>query len=82
MKVDIRNEWWLAKRIYGSALCTLFCGNTDVEMRIARMRKAIIERGLQETMVGTSKTTFAKGFERLYGESLRETREPKEAVHA
>jgi hypothetical protein len=73
MKVpDLRNEWWLAKRIYGRELCTLFCGVTDAQITMARMLAAILERGLQETMVGKSQTTFAQAFERLYGISLKQ----------
>jgi hypothetical protein len=67
---DLRNEWWLAKRIYGQNLCTLFYGVTDAAITMARMRAAILDRGLQETMVDKSKTNFAQCFERLYGISL------------
>lgn len=66
---DLRNEWWLAKRIYGKNLCTLFYGATDHSIRMARMRAAIIERGLQDTMLNKS-TTFLQAFERLYAGML------------
>jgi len=69
MKVDLKNEWWLAKRIYGTELCTLFYGISDMPTRRARMRAMIIKRGMQEAMVSKT-TTFAQGFERLYGEAL------------
>lgn len=70
MKVDLKNEWWLAKRIYGTELCTLFYGISDMPTRRALMRAMIIKRGLQETMINKSTVTFARGFERLYGEAL------------
>jgi len=70
MKVpDLRNEWWLAKRIYGKNLCTLFCGVTDASVTMARMRAAILDRGLQDSAVNKS-TTFSQAFERLYGRAL------------
>jgi hypothetical protein len=67
---DLKNEWWLAKQIYGTELCGLFCGRTDVAIRRTRMRAEIIKRGIEEAMVGKSKTTFASAFNRLYGEAL------------
>lgn len=70
MAPDLKNEWWLAKHIYGDELCTLFRGVTDVRIRRERMRAAIIDRGLQDAMAGKSKTTFARAFERLYGQPL------------
>jgi hypothetical protein len=66
---DLRNEWWLAERVYGKELCTVFGGVTDVEIRRDRMRAAIIKRGLQETLVSKA-STFARAFERCYGQSL------------
>lgn len=69
MKVDLKNEWWLAKRIYGTELCTLFYGISDMPTRRDRMRATIIKRGMQEAMASKT-TTFAQGFERLYGEAL------------
>ncbi len=66
---DLRNEWWLAKRVYGESLCTLFYGVTDAAITMVRMRAAIIDRGLKDTLVNKS-TTFAQAFERLYGISL------------
>jgi hypothetical protein len=38
------------------------------------MRAEIIKRGIEEAMVGKSKTTFARAFERLYGEALVQAR--------
>ena len=70
MKVpDLRSEWWLAKRIYGKSLCTLFYGVTDAAITMARMRAAILDRGLKDTMVNKS-LNFSQAFERLYGISL------------
>jgi hypothetical protein len=72
--IDIRNEWWLAKRIFGRELCTIFLGVTDVQIRMARMRAAIIDRGLADKMVG-KKDTYAILFKRLYGMSLEQKAE-------
>jgi hypothetical protein len=69
MKVDLKNEWWLAKRIYGKDLCSVFSGVTDVAIRRDRMRAAIIDRGLQGGTIGKV-DTYAALFERLYGERL------------
>ena len=66
---DIRNEWWLAKKIYGDKLCTIFDGVSDVEQRKNRVRRAIIGGKLQNAKV-SKKTTFTDAFERLYGERL------------
>ena len=65
---DLRNEIWLAKRVYGRELCTLFSGVTDVAVRCHRMRSAILGRGLAD--VGEGRANFKAMFERLYGEPL------------
>jgi len=62
------NEVWLAKRVFGSELCTLFCGVTTPDIRRHRMRSAILGRGLAD--VGHGRASFKAMFERLYGEPL------------
>jgi len=70
--VELRNEWWLARRICGkNELCTLFLGVTDAELRRSRVRQAIIDRQLQNSSIGgKSQLTFAESFQRLYGQAL------------
>jgi hypothetical protein len=68
MTPDLRNEWWLATRVFGNDLCTIFYGVTDVTISRHRMRSAILGRGLSETAIG--KENYAMLFERLYGEPL------------
>lgn len=71
MKVpDLRNEWWLAKRIFRKDLCILFVDVTDVGIRRDRVRREIIDRRLEESLAGKD-TTYAQAFCRLYGEPLR-----------
>lgn len=65
---DLKNEIWLAKRVCGTKVCALFSGVTNVPIRCERMRQAILERGLEESMIGNS--TYAAAFQRLYGEPL------------
>lgn len=67
---DLRNEWWLAKRLFGRELCTIFSGTTDVAIRKSRMRAAIIERNKAAGRVGKGAETFPDLFRRLYGESI------------
>jgi hypothetical protein len=67
---DLYHEWWLAKKLSGDKLCTMFCGVTDPEIRRDRMRQAIIDRGIENEMIPKSKTTFGQAFNRLYGTSI------------
>jgi hypothetical protein len=76
MTPDLKNEWWLAKQIFGKELCTLFYGVTDSSITKSRMRAEIFKRELQDMIVGKSKTTFAQAYERLYGESLTQKELP------
>lgn len=65
---DLRHELWLAKRVFGKELCTIFSGVTDPALRCQRMRSAILGRGLADA--GHGRASFRALFERLYGEPL------------
>lgn len=70
LKHDL-GEMWLARRLgdFGH----VFSGVTDTATRKARMREAIIERGIAEAICGKRAgrvETFSATFQRIYGEAL------------
>jgi len=73
--VNFDGELWLACRLsrHGPLVETLFDGTTDADTRRQRLRQAIVERDLQEVIVGRKAGkcfTYRAAFERLYREKL------------
>lgn len=70
---DLKSEDWLAKRVT-QLLAAVFSGDTDLETRKARFRRAIAAGGLEGAIAGKNavgKTeTVQDLFERIYGEKL------------
>lgn len=69
---ELDGEMWLAQRL-GTHGVTVFGGLTDRTERIARIRKAICDNGLEVIVCGRKDgkpVNYAQAFQRLYGEKL------------
>jgi len=70
----IEAEMWLARRIGLHGIEVVFRGDTDAETRKERMRKAILDSGLEAVVCGRGPgqkpNTYAEAFQRLYGVKL------------
>lgn len=66
-------ETWLAKRV-AQLLAAAFSGDTEIALRKARFRRAILAGGIDLAIAGkapSGKTeTVSELFERIYGEPL------------
>lgn len=72
-------EEWLARRCddfgrrVNGVYAAVFSGVTDTETRKARMREAILERGIADAICGKrggNVETFRAVFQRIYSEAL------------
>lgn len=66
-------ELWLARRLGKHGVLVVFDGDTTPEMRMERMRAAIVGRGLDQVVCGHKdgkSVRYHEAFERLYGEKL------------
>ena len=79
MTPNDRAEEWLARRCDDFNACAagvyaaVFSGVTDIATRKARMREAILERGLADAICGKrggNVETFRAVFQRIYSEAL------------
>lgn len=76
MTPNDRAEEWLARRcddFTAGVYAEVFSGVTDTETRKARMREAILERGLADAICGKrggNVETFRAVFQRIYSEAL------------
>lgn len=76
MTPNDRAEEWLARRCDDFTVgvyAEVFSGVTDTETRKARMREAILERGLADAICGKrggNVETFRAVFQRIYSEAL------------
>lgn len=69
---ELDGEMWLAKRL-GTHGVAVFGGVSDRTERMARIRKAIRDNGLEHVICGKRErkpSTYADVFARLYGEKL------------
>ena len=69
---ELDGEMWLAKRL-GTHGVAVFGGVSDRTERMARIRKAIRDNGLDQVICGRREdkpSTYAQAFERLYHEKL------------
>lgn len=67
-------ELWLARKVTGIKMQTLFQGLTDISERRRRMRGGILAGGLRDILAGKDRNgcsrTFRECFETIYGEPL------------
>ena len=71
---QLDGELWLARRLGKHGVLVVFDGDTTTEQRKARMREAILERGLETVICGRGvdgkPNTYGQAFRRLYREDL------------
>lgn len=73
MTPNLNQELWLAERV-SKLLSAVFTGDTDIALRKARFRRAILTADLDGAIAGKNAAgateTIGQLFERVYGEPL------------
>lgn len=87
--IPVKHEAWLARRLWDHGVRDVFAGITTPEVRLERMRSAILSNNLADVIVGNrdgKPETYGECFARLYSTKLHEGRaahkaDPREQTH-